>query len=97
MNKSALSELVKDEYPTSKAAIDHGERLWKKHLPVINSYGERDRGRVHSTIHCIAMLHDAGHTEAAEKLGHFLEWMTSKPEEPTRETPSISEGMSGAH
>lgn len=95
MSKAVLAELANDAYPTSKTAQEHGEKLWRKHLPAINKYGERDRGRVHSTIHCIAMLHDAGHTEAAEKLEHFLDWMTETPEKPTKEAQSVSEGMSG--
>ena len=93
MSKAVLAELANDQYPTSAAAEAHGERLWRKHADVIGTYGERDKGRVHSTIHCIAMLHDAGHTEAAGKLEQFLDWMTEG--KPKKATVSHAESMAG--
>ncbi|ECE7034318.1 hypothetical protein D6416_23495 [Salmonella enterica subsp. enterica] len=92
--KAALADLVNDEYPTSKAAREHGERLWLKHYHVMKRFGEKDKGRAHATIHMVAMLKDAGEHKAAEKVEHFLNWMCEDTK-PTKEQRSIAQGMGG--
>lgn len=96
MNKAVLADLAVDQYPTSKAAEEHGERLWRKHWPVLSRFeSEQDKGRAHAAIHMVAMLTDAGEQKAADKVEHFLNWMCEPAKKPTKEQQSIAGGMAG--
>lgn len=97
MKNAVLAQLANEQYPTSKAATEHGERLWRKHWPVIRTFEDRrDKGRAHAAIHIVAMLKDAGEHKAAGLVEHLLDWMCEPREKRSKEKQSIADGMSNA-
>lgn len=96
MSRAVLAALADTSYPTSKAATEHGERLWRKHWPVIANFEDRkDEGRAHNAIHIVAMLTDKGHHKAAAEVEKLLDWMCEPAKPKTKEQQSIAGGMAG--
>lgn len=96
MSKAVLATLADEQYPTSKAATEHGEKLWRKHWPVFSRFeSDHDKGRARNAIHCVAMLTDAGEHKAAALVEHLLNWMCEPAKPAEKEQRTIAEGMAG--
>lgn len=96
MKNAVLADLADEVYPTSKAAHEHGERLWQKHWPVVSTFErEHDQGRANNACHVVAMLTDAGEHKAAAMVEHMLDWICEPVKKPTKEQKSIAGGMAG--
>lgn len=97
MKNAVLATLADTQYPTSKAAKERAERLHEKHYPVARGFGSYDKGRVQNACHCVAMLEDAGHKEAAAKVEDFLNWMCEPAKPAEKKQRTVAEGMAGSH
>lgn len=96
MSKAVLATLADKHYPTSKAATEHGEKLWRKHSPVMSRFeSEQDKGRAQNAIHIVAMLTDAGEHRAAKLVEDMLDWMCEPAKPKTKAQQSIAGGMAG--
>lgn len=97
MSKAVLAKVADEGYPTSKAAQEHGEKLWRKHWPVLSTFeNEQDKGRAHNAIHIVAMLTDAGEHKAAALVEKMLDWMCEPASKPSKKQLTIAEGMTNA-
>lgn len=89
-----LKQMVSDRYHFSDKTTEHGERLHRKHHPVMKKFArDFDYGRAHGVLTCIALLRGAGHNKAADKIEPYLDWMCEPPTKAAPRSKTIADAI----
>lgn len=65
-----------EHYPSTETEQRHAESLKNKHWGAQAKMQKFDQGRVHAAIYMVAMLRELGEKKAADKVEHFLNWLS---------------------